>query len=223
MSMTPEERKAKSRAYYLANRERLIARQLERDRCRRSELLAYKRAWHAKNRERIAAEKRAKYEANKAEILAGMRVYYEANNDRVKARVRAYHHANKSKILPEMRERGRRYRDTNRERWRAKNRAYAAANPDKVAANIHRRRARLKNASVGDVDFAVVRQMARGVCGICGDPIGDAKTHYDHIVPLARGGAHCTENLQLAHAICNLKKGAQLEQEVESERLRDLS
>jgi 5-methylcytosine-specific restriction endonuclease McrA len=29
-------------------------------------------------------------------------------------------------------------------------------------------------------------------------------------VPLARGGAHSYANVQLAHAMCNIKKGARL-------------
>ncbi len=49
------------------------------------------------------------------------------------------------------------------------------------------------------------------VCGICGEDIapGDA-VHIDHVVPLARGGAHRTENMQPAHAPCNWSKGARL-------------
>lgn len=45
------------------------------------------------------------------------------------------------------------------------------------------------------------------VCGICGDAI-EGDLHIDHVVPLARGGPHDLENLQPAHARCNLRKWA---------------
>lgn len=32
--------------------------------------------------------------------------------------------------------------------------------------------------------------------------------HIDHVVPIARGGAHELANLQLLAPICNLRKGA---------------
>lgn len=35
--------------------------------------------------------------------------------------------------------------------------------------------------------------------------------HYDHIVPLAMGGVHAAHNLQIAHATCNLRKGARVD------------
>lgn len=49
------------------------------------------------------------------------------------------------------------------------------------------------------------------LCGICsawlfeGDP-----WHVDHIIPVARGGRHREDNLQVTHAKCNLAKGAKL-------------
>jgi 5-methylcytosine-specific restriction endonuclease McrA len=54
-------------------------------------------------------------------------------------------------------------------------------------------------------------------CRICGDPVNrdaqvpelDAPT-VDHIVPLARGGAHAPENWQTAHFYCNSDKRDQL-------------
>jgi 5-methylcytosine-specific restriction endonuclease McrA len=53
------------------------------------------------------------------------------------------------------------------------------------------------------------RVIARGlVCGICGGavPVGDV--HIDHIQALANGGPHEESNLQVAHSLCNKRKGA---------------
>jgi 5-methylcytosine-specific restriction endonuclease McrA len=48
----------------------------------------------------------------------------------------------------------------------------------------------------------------RGLCGICQRPTErDDEIHIDHIQPLSHGGATDLPNLQLSHAICNLRKG----------------
>jgi len=55
------------------------------------------------------------------------------------------------------------------------------------------------------------------MCRICGDPVNrDARTPeldaptVDHIVPLARGGAHAPDNWQTAHFYCNSVKSDQI-------------
>lgn len=52
-------------------------------------------------------------------------------------------------------------------------------------------------------------------CRLCGEPIDMAlrmpdlmSASVDHVVPFARGGTHDPSNLQLAHNICNRRKGA---------------
>ena len=63
---------------------------------------------------------------------------------------------------------------------------------------------------------------AQSVCGICGQAVDKGKKYpdpwapvVDHIIPVSRGG-HPFElsNLQLAHAICNNKKGDKLRAEI---------
>ena len=46
------------------------------------------------------------------------------------------------------------------------------------------------------------------VCGICKGVVPPGDVHIDHIVPLAQDGSNDLENLQVAHAFCNLSKGA---------------
>ena len=53
-------------------------------------------------------------------------------------------------------------------------------------------------------------------CGICGEPVerGVWGTYrpragsIDHIVPMSRGGGHTWDNVQVAHHLCNTRKGA---------------
>ncbi len=54
-------------------------------------------------------------------------------------------------------------------------------------------------------------------CAICGKPIdytlrwpNPGSFVVDHIIPIAKGGAHTFENTQPAHADCNSKKRARL-------------
>lgn len=55
----------------------------------------------------------------------------------------------------------------------------------------------------------------RWVCGICHSKV-NRKAKYphpmsaslDHIIPLAKGGTHTRDNVQLAHLVCNSKTGA---------------
>ena len=56
-------------------------------------------------------------------------------------------------------------------------------------------------------------------CGICGRPVDvtlpagtPMSPELDEIVPVARGGSpYDIDNLQLAHRICNQKKGARMQ------------
>lgn len=112
--------------------------------------------------------------------------------------------------------------------------AWKKANPDKVAEygrtynERHRDRAnataRLRVAkryalklkrTVGEIDTDALWATQGGACGICEVAIDPAlrwphpmSKSLDHIHPLARGGAHAQDNLQWAHLVCNIRKGA---------------
>jgi 5-methylcytosine-specific restriction endonuclease McrA len=103
-------------------------------------------------------------------------------------------------------------------RTRQRTRYATSADARRIARqSAHRRRTRLADAFVEEVDFAAVFVRDGGRCRLCGEPI-DAESgsrhprsaSYDHIVPLARGGLHVMDNLQLTHLRCNLSKGRKL-------------
>jgi 5-methylcytosine-specific restriction endonuclease McrA len=49
------------------------------------------------------------------------------------------------------------------------------------------------------------------VCHICGDDILTwADLHFDHVIPIVKGGAHSVENILPSHAVCNMQKGSRL-------------
>lgn len=68
--------------------------------------------------------------------------------------------------------------------------------------------------------FRRLWQAQEGCCALCGKPMPEGRFHtahatiwkrerptFDHIIPRAAGGADTCENLQLAHARCNKRKG----------------
>lgn len=82
---------------------------------------------------------------------------------------------------------------------------------------------RIRSAAYGvryDPHVTLKNVMKRdgGLCKLCGKPVdttdrrGNGLGYYyptiDHIVPLSKGGEHVMSNVQLAHMICNSRKGA---------------
>lgn len=58
-------------------------------------------------------------------------------------------------------------------------------------------------------DEATCLQAKLRACVECDDPL-ELQVHVDHIVPLARGGLHVFENLQLLSGRENVAKGTRL-------------
>ena len=75
-----------------------------------------------------------------------------------------------------------------------------------------RRRTRKKDNGNADYTISLEKLFRRdhGICAICGLPVDmDSNPNsneygsIDHIIPLAKGGKHVWENVQLAHRMCN--------------------
>lgn len=45
-------------------------------------------------------------------------------------------------------------------------------------------------------------------CHLCRKKCKPSEIHLDHVIPLSKGGTHTLENLRVAHAKCNIAKGA---------------
>lgn len=63
-------------------------------------------------------------------------------------------------------------------------------------------------------DRAKLWQQFNGVCYLCREPVGQEEFHIEHVKPLSRGGGDVWSNLNIAHASCNLRKGARLVEEL---------
>lgn len=69
-----------------------------------------------------------------------------------------------------------------------------------------RRRALKAGATAGRVDRREIILRDQSICHICGTKCEPHEIHLDHVIPLAKGGAHSPENVKVAHARCNLDK-----------------
>jgi hypothetical protein len=107
-------------------------------------------------------------------------------------------------------ERDRAWRQNNRERVRRIGRKSDAkrAAAGVFAAQGAKRRAWKRDATGPWTDTAAVRAVYRERKRR--EETTGAPHHVDHILPLSRGGAHCSANLRVTSAPENLSKGAQL-------------
>jgi 5-methylcytosine-specific restriction endonuclease McrA len=89
---------------------------------------------------------------------------------------------------------------------------YKKCHPEKVGEQTKRRRAR-KLQSSGDCTMPQFWKLCDGqgwLCSYCGASLTRFTATMDHIIPLARGGAHDIANIALACRSCNASKGNKL-------------
>jgi 5-methylcytosine-specific restriction endonuclease McrA len=70
---------------------------------------------------------------------------------------------------------------------------------------VSRRRAESYGSVVaGDVDYAAIYAEQIGhACYRCGECVQPENYEFDHVWPLASGGAHSVQNIRLVHRYCN--------------------
>lgn len=73
-----------------------------------------------------------------------------------------------------------------------------------------RRRASQAGATIEPVNRDRVIERDNSTCHICGLMCKPQEIHLDHVIPLARGGAHSEDNLKVACSTCNRRKGTLL-------------
>ena len=135
----------------------------------------------------------------------------KARTPATRATVQAYNKANAEKIAAQIKV----YAAANRERIAEVKRAWRLANPELVREIGREAAARRKAQKLGLVvtkaDYAVILARHGMVCHICGlDILTRSDLHFDHVIPLARGGAHVVENIRPSHSFCNRSKGARV-------------
>ena len=200
---------------------------------------AESKAYHAKryreNREAILARVKKRAEEKRDEILVYMRNRYAENADEINAKTRADRAEDPEKFRKADRDRhaknpevkrasGRRAYQRNKEQKKARANQYRIDNPDARADAQQRRRAKKAGAKIERVLRADILERDGPSCAMCGvetiqpvyaKPIKNER-HYDHIVPLCRGGSHSMDNMRILCAGCNLRKHTRLDSELEA-------
>lgn len=179
---------------------------------------AINRLYREKHRERLAAMQKARRVANPGYGRKPRSEMTQAQRDRYNARSRANYAAHPEKKILRSLE----YQSSHREKCNVKNRAYrqrhpdrakASArkwhieNPDMVRAKKHRRRAMERGTDLGtftDKEWTAIKEAYHHRCAYCHKR---AKLTVEHVVPLSKGGVHCSRNIVPACWPCNLKKG----------------
>lgn len=161
--------------------------------------------YYAKNKEEISI-KAKEYGAKHADrYRANASRWYADNRDRAKVTRAAYYENNKKAFKEAS---ALRYA-ANAEVVKLKTAEWRKANPEAKRTHNQNRRAR-KNYGGGKLSKGLAARLLvlqQGLCPCCREPLG-SDFQYDHIVPLALGGLHADENIQLMRAVCNNRKNA---------------
>ncbi len=175
--------KACAAAYYMANRERILARKAARRR---------NGPRGPQVRKPLTDEQREKRRVQAAQWRA-------ENPEAAKAVAAKYRAANREKI----REYGARYYSENRALKQEQFRRWAAANPERALSITQGRRARKRAAKTYYISPRDLRRLRSRPCIACGST---DKLSIDHLIPLSRGGSHGIGNVATLCQPCNSSK-----------------
>lgn len=155
-------------------------------------------------RKRRDNERARDYRATHREAIRTQhRAYYAANRDQMQARYASYRASHREAVNSYSAA----HKRANAERINAYNAAYRRANPEVGRVHSLKRRALKAVNGAFVISARDQRRLGHGPCAYCGGP---GPFHWDHVIPLARGGRHAIGNLVTACAGCNRHKGARL-------------
>lgn len=202
------------------NKYRLVI--AEKDRQKNPERKAYMRKYlkeyYQRNREKLIASVSAFYQSNKPAKRKYGQVYREKNAEKIRSRRQREYYSDLNATHLRSRAYSRaRYKEkkdhikAKQKAWRDKNRVRVRAQTN---ARWHKRRALEKLAAKNLEQLKSYVQETRlksnFTCYYCEGKFPISKLHFDHIVPLSKGGSHSVDNLCTSCESCNCSKGPKL-------------
>lgn len=169
--------------------------------------------WADENREHLRETQRAWKRDNPDKVVSSRKRYAKAHPEKIVEKWKRHQANHPDKCAA----RTQRYRDKNREAVREYLRAYFQT-PEGKAARINgerRRRAKKMGSEIVATAKQITELLANAAaCCYCDASFSeDCPPTLEHKVPLAKGGAHSMNNLDVACGMCNSKKGVKMPEE----------
>lgn len=164
----------------------------------------FKKSWSAQ-----------RYLENREDILEYSRKYHLANPEKSKERSRRYesNHKDKRRTRRSSKEYTARswkeYYEANSERLKQRAKDYALQNPERVKLHKAKRSAVTRGSKAYTVTVRDRQRMLdryRNCCAYCDSTL--TVVHWDHVLPVSRGGTHSMGNLLPTCPSCNLQKSS---------------
>lgn len=148
--------------------------------------------------------------ANAEAINEKYREYRAANKDKRAEHNREYYDKNREALSQAHRQR----RIENIEAYKARGRESKEKTRLEQRQYEKKRRALKRGTVVETVSYREVLKVNGPFCYLCGEKIAPGDLHFDHVIPLSRGGSHTFGNIKPAHASCNMRKHNKLLEEL---------
>ena len=99
---------------------------------------------------------------------------------------------------------------------------YNRKNLKKLLRNNMQRKTRKRQNGYSAYTESEILELYGSLCHICGIGVDleasrkigkenwELGLHFDHVIPIAKGGADTLENVRPAHALCNIRKGTKI-------------
>lgn len=174
--------------------------------------------WKQRNPEKVKASSRATakkwYRSNPEEAKRKRKQWRLRNPEKVTAMARRCYNSNKQRLTSEDIEKKaaylKAYAKKNSARLKAYKKLYRQENKWHALLLCQKRRALEKQASGNlaliTLFISSVKSKTSAVCYYCQKATLIKSVHFDHIVPLSKGGQHSVDNLCVSCAHCNLSK-----------------
>jgi 5-methylcytosine-specific restriction endonuclease McrA len=158
--------------------------------------------WDTKNKEQIKSVRHKYNMEHKQEISNYNKKKYYENPEYMIKKARQYTIDKKEIILKKKRK----YYAKNRQHELNRCKKWAQENPEKACQKVAKRNAIKKALTIGKVDYTEIIKRDGYICHICGGEVNKDDVHFDHVIPLSKGGSHSMDNIKVSHSHCNLVK-----------------